>query len=75
MMRRLFQRWIERLRAMFLDASAVTLLPVITPLPPHVANMRLNMDLMGLHMEQAGRDRDPRTKVGYVLQAQGGEKK
>lgn len=49
-------------RRTFIDGS-----PTGRPLPPHVANLKLNMALMGLHMEQAAREQDPRTKVGYIF--------
>ena len=37
-----------------------------SPLPPHVANLRLDMNLIGIHMEQARREPDPRTRSGYI---------
>lgn len=51
--------WLQRV---FTDADAQP-----SPLPPHVANLRLDMRLMHLHMDQAAREQDPRTKVGYVF--------
>jgi len=41
-------------------------LPVITPLPPHVAGLRLNMGLMELHMRQAENGPSDRTRAGNI---------
>ena len=48
-------------------ADTFTVATATSPLPPHVASLRLNMSLMHLHMEQAQHGADPRTKVGYIL--------
>lgn len=61
MIRRWLQRW-------FGDPE-----PAVSPLPPHVANLKLNMSLIALHIANADRP-DERTKVGYVLQKPEGQK-
>lgn len=51
------------LRSLFLDPAPLT---VITPMPPHVANLRLDMRLLGLHMDAAAHAPDERTRAGYI---------